>query len=289
MKGMEADFLIIGSGLAGTAAAHLLSDQGSVILLSKASPTESNSFAAQGGMAAAVGKDDVPHLHATDTMEAGAGLCVPEVVASLTETGPKVVKWLVEMGVPFDRNTAREVSLGLEGAHSRRRILHAGGDATGRKIMETLTASLQENSNVQRATNVQVLSLIQNEDGRPTGAVGQVLDTKGQVASFARRGVILATGGVGQLFERTTNPSGATADGIALAYQAGASLRDLEFVQFHPTTLDLAGHPSFLISEAVRGAGGRLINGAGEAVMGDYPQRDLEPRDIVAGGPGCGG
>lgn len=283
MTVLDADFVIIGTGLAGSVAAYLLSTQGNVLLLSKGLPSESNSFAAQGGIAAAIGSDDDSMLHTKDTLIAGSELCDPEVVAYLTETAPKLVHWLRDIGVPFDKNSLGELSLGLEGAHSRCRILHAGGDATGRKVMETVTAALENNPMIERKENVHVLSLIKNPNKQVIGALGQLCEEPAEKVEFyARRAVILATGGAGQLFQRTTNPSGATGDGIALSYHAGASLRDLEFVQFHPTTLDLEGYPSFLISEAVRGAGGTLVDELGEAIMKDYPRGDLEPRDIVA-------
>lgn len=283
MRVLDADFVIVGSGLAGSVAAYLLSTQGNVLLLSKAPPTDSNSFAAQGGIAAAIGADDDTKLHAKDTLEVGAQLCDPEVVTYLTATAPKLVHWLRDIGVPFDKNAMGDISLGLEGAHSRRRILHAGGDATGRKIMETVTTALETNPRIQQLADVHVLSLIRNQSKRVIGVLGQLYEQPDEEIQFyARRAVILATGGTGQLFQRTTNPSGATGDGIALAYYAGARLQDLEFVQFHPTTLELEGCPSFLISEAVRGAGGTLVNQLGDAIMKDYPQGDLEPRDVVA-------
>lgn len=277
MRILKTDFVVVGSGLAGSVAAYLLGAQGSVFLLSKDSPFESNSFAAQGGISVAVGVDDDPTLHARDTVEAGAKLCNPQVVAYLTETAPKLVDWLRDIGVPFDNE------LGLEGGHSRRRVLHAGGDATGRKIMETVTVALESNPRIRRLANVHVVSLIQNQMKSVIGAVGRIHENPPEVIHFyATKAVILATGGAGQLFERTTNPLGATGDGIALAYHAGARLRDLEFIQFHPTTLDLDGCPPFLISEAVRGAGGTLVDQLGNALMKDFLQQDLEPRDIVA-------
>ncbi len=283
MKVLYADFVVVGSGLAGSVAAYLLSTQGTVLLLSKALPAESNSFAAQGGIAAAVGSDDTAELHAKDTMEVGVALCDSEVVSYLTATGPKLIPWLRDIGVLFDQNSMGDISLGLEGAHNRHRILHAGGDATGRKVMETVMAALEKNSSIQRVVNVHVLSLMQNQNKRVIGVFGQLQgEPFEQIRCYARRAVILATGGTGQLFQRTTNPSGATGDGIALAYHVGAGLRDLEFVQFHPTTLDLEGYPSFLISEAVRGAGGTLVDHLGDAIMREYPRGDLEPRDVVA-------
>lgn len=283
MTVQDADFVIVGSGLAGSVAAYLLSAQGNVLLLSKALPAESNSFAAQGGIAAAIAPNDDTNLHAQDTLKASAKLGNSTVVAYLTETAPKVVHWLRDIGVPFDNNSSGDFSLGLEGAHSRQRILHAGGDSTGRKVMETVTAALEGNPRIQRVPNVHIVSLIQNPGKRVIGALGQVRDKSlEEIQFYARRAVVLATGGTGQLFKRTTNPSGATGEGLSLAHHAGASLRDLEFVQFHPTTLDLEGYPTFLISEAVRGAGAKLVDHLGKTIMQGYPQEDLEPRDVVA-------
>lgn len=283
METLKYDFVIVGSGLAGIAAAYLLSSHGSVLLLSKDFPTESNSFAAQGGMAAAIGMDDNVNLHAKDTLETGNGLSDPRAVQCLAETAPRIVHWLQEIGVSFDQSSTGQISLGLEGAHSRRRILHAGGDATGRKLMEALMVALKERPNIHQLVNMHVLTLLQNQNGRVIGARAQFANrTQEKIEFYARRAVILATGGVGQLFQKTTNPRGATGDGLVLAYDAGASLRNLEFIQFHPTTLYFNGFPAFLISEAVRGAGGILVDDFGEAVMKDYPLRDLEARDLVA-------
>lgn len=283
MKVLESDFIIIGSGLAGSTAAYLLSELGEVLLISKEPPAKSNSFAAQGGIAAAIGSKDNPVLHEADTLHAGCELCDPKVVAYLTERAPKLVQWLAEIGVPFDKNSTGEFELGLEGAHSRRRILHAGGDATGRKVMETITDALEHISNIKRLSNIHVVALLLKNEESVIGALGQYANEPNHDAQFiARRGTILATGGAGQLFTRTTNPSGATGDGIALAYKAGALIRNMEFVQFHPTALDHVGEKCFLISEAVRGAGGVLVNRAGESIMDAYPLRDLEPRDVVA-------
>ncbi|GMA62277.1 L-aspartate oxidase [Alicyclobacillus fastidiosus] len=283
MEILEADFVIIGSGLAGSVAAYLLSHQGEVLLVSKEPPTKSNSFCAQGGIAAAIHPEDAPTLHGADTLHAGVELCDPQVVTRLTEQAPKLVRWLAEIGVPFDRRPTGEFALGLEGAHSRRRILHAGGDATGRKVMETLTDALSQLKNVRRVTNVHISGLLQNHKRSVIGALGRREGDPSHITQLvARRGTVLATGGAGQLFERTTNPAGATGDGIALAYTAGARLRNLEFVQFHPTALDHGDSQCFLISEAVRGVGAVLVDAEGKPIMGDYPLRDLEPRDVVA-------
>lgn len=285
MKRLNADFVIIGSGLAGSVAAYLLSRQGTVLLLSKGLANQSNSFAAQGGIAAAIGANDHARMHAHDTYVAGIDLCDRFAVDHLTDVAPKVIAWLQEIGVQFDTDPAQGISLGLEGAHSRRRILHAGGDATGRNMMETLTHQLQRNSNIRHVENVQVVSLVQNAARRVTGAVGLLEGASHEQTLFAgRRAVILASGGAGQLFARSTNPAGATGDGVALAYQVGARIRNMEFIQFHPTALDLEGYPSFLISEAIRGAGGTLVNQNGERIMSSYPQGDLESRDVVARG-----
>ncbi|MFB5190403.1 L-aspartate oxidase [Alicyclobacillus fastidiosus] len=283
MEILEADFVIIGSGLAGSVAAYLLSELGEVLLVSKEPPTKSNSFGAQGGIAAAIDPEDAPALHEADTLHAGVELCDRKVVAQLTEQAPKLVRWLAEIGVPFDTRRAGEFALGLEGAHSRPRILHAGGDATGRKVMETLTDAVSQLNHVRRVANVHISTLLQNDQGSVIGALGWREGNSSHCTQFnARRGTILATGGAGQLFQRTTNPTGATGDGIALAYNAGAHLRNLEFVQFHPTALDGGDSQCFLISEAVRGAGAVLVDADGKPIMSDYPLRDLEPRDVVA-------
>lgn len=205
------------------------------------------------------------------------------MVAMLTERAPGVIRWLNGLGVTFDQHLSGEFALGLEGAHRHRRILHAGGDATGRKVMEVILAALQQIPTIQRETNIQVLGLAQRRDGSVAGAWGQSACHPGQPILFrARRATILATGGVGQLYLRSTNPVGASGDGIALAYCAGAPVRNLEFVQFHPTALDDNEQQCFLISEAVRGAGGVLVDGDGTPIMQDHPLRDLAPRDVVA-------
>jgi L-aspartate oxidase len=273
------DFLIVGSGIAGLYAALLARNHGSVCILTKGSIDECNTKYAQGGIAAAVGADDDPNLHLRDTIEAGAGLVDEEAARILVEAAADRISDLVTFGVPFD-STDGEVALGREAAHSRNRILHAGGDSTGAHIEISL-------SGVARLSRITIKEYVQAEDiavadGRAVAVNG--LDTRtNTIERFDAAAIILATGGVGQMFRASTNPEVATADGIALAYRAGAELQDMEFIQFHPTALRLPGVPIFLISEAVRGEGGLLRNSAGERFMPEYHQQaELAPRDIVA-------
>ncbi len=273
------DYVIVGSGIAGLYAALIAREHGSVLVLTKGSIDECNTKYAQGGIAAAVGSDDSAGLHYEDTIGAGAGLVDPEAAQILTSEAADRIADLVRFGVPFD-SVDGEVALGREAAHSRARILHAGGDSTGAHIELTL-------SEVARHSRVTILehSLaveIVTDEGVANGVVA--LDTRtNSVEEFAAKHVILATGGCGQLFRFTTNPAVATADGVPLAYKAGAEIVDMEFIQFHPTALRLSGVPVFLISEAVRGEGGRLLDGDGVRFMPAYDERaELAPRDIVA-------
>lgn len=274
------DFAVIGSGLAGSAAAHLLAESGDVALISKGSPAGSNSYAAQGGIAAAVGAGDDPSLHHADTLAAGDGFCDPAAVRGLVQRAPEVVAWLATQGVTFDRDAQGNTAYGLEGAHSRARVLHAGGDATGAHLLAALTDGIERSPRIQRITGGAVRALLRC--GKAVcGAL--VEDAAGRrLFVLAQRATILATGGLGQLFARTTNPLGATGDGIALAYEAGATVRNLEFVQFHPTALCAEGNPRFLVSEAVRGAGAQLVDSDGAPLLADHPQGSLAPRDVVA-------
>ncbi|GMA49735.1 L-aspartate oxidase [Alicyclobacillus contaminans] len=282
MESRIVDVLIIGAGLAGCAAALELAPHCEVALISKAPSQASNSYHAQGGIAAAIDPADTPYLHAVDTLAAGHGLCYPSTVLRLTRAAPERMRWLQSLGVPFDvhAETGRP-RLGLEGAHSHRRILHAGGDASGRVVMETVLARLQEQQVIRCARHL-THSLLVGTDGRVHGAVVTDLATGREQWWFARRATVLATGGAGQLYRYTTNPIGATGDGIALAYAAGAGIRNLEFIQFHPTALAAGSNPRFLISEAVRGAGAVLVNDCGHRIMAGHPQADLAPRDVVA-------
>ncbi|MDI6858441.1 MAG: L-aspartate oxidase [Dehalococcoidia bacterium] len=273
------DYVIIGSGIAGLFAALTARDHGSVLIVTKGSIDECNTKHAQGGIAAPVGIDDSPALHLQDTIAAGAGLVNEEAARILTEEATDRIADLVRFGVPFD-SVDGEVALGREGAHSRARVLHAGGDSTGAHIELSL-------SSLARMSRITVLEYclaeeILLEDGCVRGV--RALDARTHSRQeFECRHLILATGGCGHLYKVSTNPDVATADGVALAYRAGAEITDMEFIQFHPTALRMPGVPPFLISEAVRGEGGVLRNRQGEPFMAKYhPQKDLAPRDIVA-------
>jgi L-aspartate oxidase len=273
------DYVIIGSGIAGLYAALMARDRGSVLILTKGSIDQSNTKYAQGGIAAAVGPDDNPDLHLEDTLTAGAGLVDLEAARILTSEAADRIADLVRFGVPFD-SVDGEVALGREGAHSRARILHAGGDATGAHIELTLS-EVARHSNVTILEHSQALEVVV-KDGTATGVVA--LDARtNSTEEFGCRNLVLATGGCGQLYRVSTNPPVATADGVALAYRAGAEVMDMEFIQFHPTALRLPGVPVFLISEAVRGEGALLVNSEGDRFMPGYdPRAELAPRDIVA-------
>ena len=273
------DYIIVGSGIAGLYSALLARKYGSVLIVTKGSIEECNTRFAQGGIAAAVGAGDSAELHFKDTVAAGAGLSDEAMVLLLADEAALRIKDLIEFGVPFD-TVEGEVALTLEAAHSVPRILHAGGDATGRYIEETLSSQVRS-AKIPVAEHTLATEIIV-EGGRAVG-----LDTlstlNGQREAFACRHLILASGGAGQLFSLTTNPSVATGDGVALAYLAGADIMDMEFFQFHPTALKIPGAPPFLISESVRGEGGILRNGEGRRFMADYtPRAELAPRDVVS-------
>jgi L-aspartate oxidase len=273
------DFLIVGSGIAGLRCAIALAPAGRVLILTKADATESNTGYAQGGIAAAIGPGDTPALHAADTIRAGNGLCDEAAVHVLVEEGPRYVRELMEWGVRFDRDASGAPALALEAAHSVRRVLHAG-DATGREIGWSLWQRAAALPSVETIKHALVTELV-IEDGVVRGV--RYFDRDGTPCEAHGRADLLATGGAGQIFRETTNPAVATGDGIALAYEAGARVADLEFVQFHPTALNCAGAPRFLVSEALRGEGARLVNAHGEPFMTRYhPDGDLAPRDVVA-------
>ncbi|HEX6463265.1 MAG TPA: L-aspartate oxidase, partial [Vicinamibacterales bacterium] len=278
---MQADFLIIGSGIAALRAAAALSGAGDVLILTKAGPLEGNTGQAQGGIAAAVGMGDSPARHLADTLAAGDGLCDERAVQVLVEDGPSYVRELIEWGVAFDRSADGELELGLEAAHSLRRVLHVR-DATGRDIGRGLWDHVAPLANVRVHAHACATGLIV-EDGRCRGV--RFLAEDGSESRARARCTLIATGGAGQVFSETTNPPVATGDGIAIAFRAGAAVADMEFVQFHPTALKMPGQPRFLLSEALRGEGARLVNDAGEQFMPRYdPAGDLAPRDRVARG-----
>jgi L-aspartate oxidase len=276
---LSPDFIVIGSGIAGLRAAIALAPVGRVLILTKAEPTESNTGYAQGGIAVALGDDDSPALHAADTVKAGDGLCDADAVRVLVEQGLPYVTELVEWGTRFDRDSDGRLARGREAAHSVRRVLHAG-DTTGREIARVLWNRVSALSSVETANHALVTELLV-EEGSVAGV--RFFDQLGFPRDARARATLLATGGAGHVFRETTNPPVATGDGVALAFHAGARVADLEFVQFHPTALKVRGAPRFLISEALRGDGARLINGRGEAFMTRYhPDGDLAPRDVVA-------
>ncbi|HEX6974853.1 MAG TPA: L-aspartate oxidase, partial [Vicinamibacterales bacterium] len=278
---LRADFLIIGSGIAALRATAELAGAGDVLILTKAEPREGNTGYAQGGIAAAVGADDTPELHAADTIAAGAGLCDERAVQVLVEEGPALVRELMDWGVGFDKGPDGRPSLTVEGAHCRRRVLHAS-DATGREIARVLWARASKLPGVRAFDHARVIDLV-IVDGRCRGA--RFLADDGSVMVAEADLVLLATGGAGQVYSQTTNPAVATGDGVAMAYRAGAEVADLEFVQFHPTALSVPGEPRFLLSEALRGEGARLLNADGEPFMDRYdPMGDLAPRDRVSRG-----
>jgi L-aspartate oxidase len=275
----DVDFLIVGGGIAGLRAAVGLAPAGRVLILTKADATESNTGYAQGGIAAALADGDSPALHADDTLRAGDGICDSAAVRVLVEEGPRYVRELVDWGARFDRTADGALAFGLEAAHSVRRVLHAG-DATGREIGRAMWQRVAPLASVQTIDHAFVTELTV-EGGAVTGAA--FFDRQGVRRIVSATATLLATGGAGQVFRETTNPAVATGDGIALAYHAGARVADLEFVQFHPTALSKPDAPRFLISEALRGEGARLINAVGEQFMTRYHESgDLAPRDVVA-------
>ncbi len=277
----RSDVIVVGAGIAGLMAALKLEPARVTVLcktrLGKGAATEW----AQGGIAAAIGKDDSPRLHAIDTQRAGAGINDSKIVEILTRDAPARVEELLELGAAFDRTRSGELALGREAAHQRRRIVKAGGDATGHEILKTLIEAVQVHPSIEIVEEVVADDLILKDDrvrgirARPSGG--------GEALSFEAGAVVLATGGIGRLYRYTTNPVEATGDGIAMAARAGALLADMEFVQFHPTALAIGRDPMPLVTEAVRGEGATLLNDLGERFMlGVHPDAELAPRDVVA-------
>src|SRR5688572_8889740 len=287
------DFIVLGSGIAGLSFALNVAPHGRVAIITKKNRAESNTNYAQGGIAAVTSKEDSFELHVRDTLEAGAGLCKEAVVRTIVQEGPERIAELIELGMRFsEREIAgpdggRELDLGKEGGHSRRRILHAK-DVTGREIERALLSAIASSPSIQILENHFAIDLITTQKlghAGPNRCLGVYVLARntGQVETFAAPVVLLATGGCGKVYLYTTNPDIATGDGVAMAYRAGAAVGNMEFIQFHPTCLYHPKAKSFLITEAVRGEGGVLKTTDGFEFMNKYhPLASLAPRDIVA-------
>ena len=277
------DVLVMGSGVAGLRAALTAAEGAEVICLAKGEAARSNTAWAQGGIAAVLRDEDSLAAHVEDTLEAGAGLCSPDAVAGVIGQGPEQIGKLLELGMGFDRDEAGELLFGREGAHSTHRILHADGDATGRVLADTLIQAVRGHERIRLFENCFALDLVTAPGGerRCLGAITHHPQHGLQV--IWARSTVLASGGAGQVYRETSNAPGATGDGIAMAWRAGAELADMEFVQFHPTTLYVAGAARALISEAVRGEGAQLVDGSGRRFMaGVHELAELAPRDVVS-------
>ncbi|HEY2177004.1 MAG TPA: L-aspartate oxidase [Caulobacteraceae bacterium] len=272
--------LIVGAGLAGLSAALACAPRRTLVLSASSLGEGCASSWAQGGMAAALGADDAPALHAADTEAAGAGLCDPAAVAILTREGPAAVRALAALGAPFDRDADGGFVQSLEAAHSRPRVARVGGDGAGLAIMRAVIDKVRRAGHIELRENARATALIQDGAGRVLGAVVQMDE---RIVEIRAAATILATGGLGGLYAVTTNPRQARGEGLALATLAGAQILDPEFVQFHPTAIDIGADPAPLATEALRGEGARLIDAAGVPLMdGRHPAGDLAPRDVVA-------
>ncbi len=275
----ETDFIVVGGGIAGLRGAIGLAEAGRVLVVTKQEVTESNTQYAQGGIAVALSDDDEVALHLQDTIDAGDGLVNIDAARVLVEEGPRRIQELIDWGTEFDRSGSR-LSFTREGAHSRSRILHAHGDSTGREIGRALIARARAVPRIS-FTEFEFTADLCVADDRVIGVF--LLSPDGTRTSVQARAVLLATGGAGQVYSDTTNPSVATGDGIAMAYRAGAAISDMEFFQFHPTALSVPGAPRFLLSEALRGEGALLLNPARARFMPRYhAMAELAPRDVVA-------
>jgi L-aspartate oxidase len=281
MKGppQHTDFIVIGAGVAGLRAAIELAKAGRVLVLAKREVTESNTQYAQGGIAAALSDEDEVTLHYQDTINAGAGLCNPDAARVLVEEGPERIEELIRWGTEFDRSGTK-LSFTREGAHSRDRILHAHGDSTGREILRALFAKAKTLHHIS-VREFEFSTDLELESGAVDGV--SLISEHGEHQHVGASAVLLATGGLGQLYRNTTNPGVATGDGVAMAFRAGAEVGDMEFIQFHPTALYLKKAPRFLLSEALRGEGAYLRNLEMVRFMPKYHElAELAPRDVVA-------
>jgi L-aspartate oxidase len=275
----ETDFIVVGGGVAGLRAAIEVAQNGRVCVVTKEELSESNTQYAQGGVAVALSDEDEVSLHLQDTIAAGDGIVNEAAAKVLVEEGPARIEELIAWGTEFDREGTR-LTFTREGAHSRSRVLHAGGDSTGREIGRALIAKASTLKNISFVTHLFTKDLLMG-DGEVSGI--EAIAPNGEIVHMHARAVLLATGGAGQVYSETTNPKVATGDGIAMAYRAGATVSDMEFMQFHPTALARPGAPRFLISEAVRGEGAYLVNERGERFMLDaHEKAELAPRDVVA-------
>jgi L-aspartate oxidase len=275
----QTDFLVIGAGVAGLRAAIELAEAGRVLVLAKKELTESATQYAQGGIAAALSDEDEVTLHLQDTLSAGDGLCNPEAAKVLVEEGPERIEELIHWGTEFDRSGTK-LAFTREGAHSRNRVLHAHGDSTGREILRALYAKTKTLRQIS-VCEFEFSTALDLKGDRLSGV--HLIGEKGEPEHVEASAVLLATGGLGQLYRNTTNPAVATGDGVAMAFRGGAEVSDMEFIQFHPTALYLKGAPRFLLSEALRGEGAYLRNGEMARFMPKYhPMAELAPRDVVA-------
>jgi len=274
----ERPVVVVGAGVAGLATALALAPLPVLLLAKGRLGLEAATGWAQGGIAAALGPDDAPELHALDTLAAGAGLSDEAVARRVAAAAPACIQWLVDLGAPFDRDATGALALGLEAAHRRRRIVHAAGDGSGRVVLATLLSAARATPSIELVEGAAALELTVAE-GRANGLYVQ---REGRVEWFAARAVVLATGGLGGLYAHTTNPLGARGEGLALAARAGAVLRDVEFVQFHPTAIAAGRDPMPLATEALRGEGAVLVDETGRRFMADVPGAELAPRDVVA-------
>ncbi len=278
MNSESVDFLIIGSGVAGLRAAIELAPFGDVLVVTKEKPSESSTEYAQGGIAAVMSDEDRVGIHLEDTLKAGDGLCREDAVKTLVEEGPERIMELISWGAEFDREGLK-LALTIEAAHSRRRILHAHGDSTGKELERVLLNKVRSLSSIKKYPFAFTMDLIIKD----SECHGAYVLRNGEITALFSKATILATGGAGQIFSRTTNPLVATGDGMAIAFRSGAELEDMEFVQFHPTSLYYPAAPQFLLSESMRGEGAVLLNINRQRFMENYhPMAELAPRDVVS-------